>query len=101
MTTALSTGIGSAAIGKLHIFQPFLLAGAAISTIGVGLLYTFDINVGLGPIIGYQVLYGVGTGLGVQTPNLVATVTSPAEDVSIAVATVSCRWPYITFLKLL
>jgi hypothetical protein len=47
--------------------------------------------VGLGPIIGYQILYGVGTGLGVQTPNLVATVASSAEDVSIAVASVSCK----------
>ncbi|CRG83495.1 Putative HC-toxin efflux carrier TOXA [Talaromyces islandicus] len=89
LATALSTGIGSAAIGKLQIFQPFLLVGAAVATIGVGLIYTFDIDVGLGPIIGYQILYGVGTGLGVQTPNLVATITSRAEDVSIAVATVS------------
>jgi hypothetical protein len=48
-------------------------------------------HVSLGPIIGYQKLYGVGTGLGVQTPNLVATVTSSAEDVSIAVASVSCK----------
>lgn len=91
MTTALATGIGSGAIGKLQIFQPFLLAGGAIATIGAGLIYTFDIDVGLGSIIGYQILYGVGTGLGVQTPNLVATVMSSPEDVSIAVATVSCE----------
>jgi hypothetical protein len=83
--------IASVAIGKFQIFQPFLLAGGVISTIGVGLIYTLGINAGLGPIIGYQILYGVGTGLGVQTPNLVATVTSSAEDVSIAVSTVSCK----------
>ena len=85
--------IASITIGRLQLFQPFLLAAGALAAIGVGLIYTFDIDVGLGPIIGYQILYGVGCGLGVQTPNLVATVTSSAEDVSIAVSTVSCKLP--------
>jgi MFS transporter, DHA2 family, glioxin efflux transporter len=88
---ALATGVGSGIIGKLQIFQPFLVAGAAIAAIGTGLIYTSNVDVGLGSIIGYQILYGAGTGLGVQTPNLVATVMSSAEDVSIAVATVSCK----------
>lgn len=83
--------IASICIGKLQLFQPFLLGAGILSTVGVGLIYTFDINVGLGPIIGYQILYGLGCGLGVQTPSLVATVTSSAEDVSIAVSTVSCE----------
>lgn len=78
-------------MGKLGFFQPFILASGIFATVGVGLIYTFDLNVGIGPIIGYQILYGIGCGLGVQTPNLVATVTSPAEDVSIAVSTVSCE----------
>uniref|UniRef100_A0A0B7KEH2 Major facilitator superfamily (MFS) profile domain-containing protein n=1 Tax=Bionectria ochroleuca TaxID=29856 RepID=A0A0B7KEH2_BIOOC len=89
LSTAVSTMVASIAIGKLQFYQPFLIASGLISTIAGGLIYTCDINTGLGPIIGYQILYGVGTGLGVQTPNLVATVSSRAEDVSIAVATVS------------
>ncbi|CAH0018993.1 unnamed protein product [Clonostachys rhizophaga] len=89
LSTAISTIVASIAIGKLQFYQPFLIASGLISTIAGGLIYTCDISTGLGPIIGYQILYGVGTGLGVQTPNLVATVSSRAEDVSIAVATVS------------
>ncbi|KAK2611785.1 hypothetical protein N8I77_005109 [Diaporthe amygdali] len=89
LATALSTGVASGVMGKLGFFQPFILASGIFATVGVGLIYTFDLNVGIGPIIGYQILYGIGCGLGVQTPNLVATVTSPAEDVSIAVSTVS------------
>jgi hypothetical protein len=92
--SAVSTMVASIAIGKLQFYQPFLIASGLISTIAGGLIYTCDINTGLGPIIGYQILYGVGTGLGVQTPNLVATVSSRAEDVSIAVATVSCQLPH-------
>jgi len=67
------------------------VVGLVGSVIHGGQHLTFDLNVGFGPIIGYQILYGIGCGLGVQTPNLVATVTSPAEDVSIAVSTVSCE----------
>lgn len=87
-------------IGKLQIFQPFLLVGGVMATVGVGLVYTFDIDVGIDRVIGYQILYGIGTGLGVQTPNLVATVMSSAEDVSIAVATVSCKMPVLIYGKL-
>ncbi|KAK6067829.1 major facilitator superfamily transporter [Seiridium cupressi] len=65
LSTALSTMIGSAIIGKLQFFQPFLLAAGAIGTLGVGLIYTLDIDTGLGPIIG------------------------SADDVSIAISTVS------------
>lgn len=69
-----------------------MIAAGVTGTLGVGLIYSFGISVSLGHIIGYQILYGVGCGLGVQTPNLVATVTSAPEDVSIAVSTVSCEW---------
>lgn len=91
LATALATAVGSGLAGKLQVFQPFLIASGIISTIGCGLIFTFDLEESLGAVIGYQILYGVGTGLGVQLPNLVATVTSAAEDVSTAVSTVSCE----------
>jgi hypothetical protein len=92
LAVALATGLGSGLFGRLQVFQPFLLAAAVLSTVGCGLIFTFDIDSGLGPIIGYQILFGVGIGLGVQVPNLVATVTSAPEDVSTTVASVACKW---------
>ncbi|KAK7932074.1 hypothetical protein PG985_002786 [Apiospora marii] len=89
LATALATAIGSGLAGKVQVFQPFLVASGIVSTIGCGLIFTFGLNESLGAIIGYQILYGVGTGLGVQLPNLVATITSAPEDVSTAVSTVS------------
>ncbi|KAF2708598.1 MFS general substrate transporter, partial [Pleomassaria siparia CBS 279.74] len=88
LVIALSTATTSVVMGKLGFFQPFLMAAAVLATIGTGLIYTLGVKVGLGPIIGYQILYGIGCGLGVQTPNRVATVGSTAEDVSMAVSTV-------------
>jgi hypothetical protein len=83
--------VASVSIGRLQFFQPFMVAAGIAGTLGAGLIYTFNIDVSLRYIIGYQILYGVGSGLGVQTPNLVATVTSSAEDVSMAISTVSCE----------
>ncbi|KAI1380491.1 putative MFS transporter [Hypoxylon crocopeplum] len=70
-------------------FVPFILATGALAALGGGLIYTFGIDTSLGPVIGYQILYGFGTGIGIQVPNLIATMTSSAEDVSMAIATVS------------
>ncbi|KAI1158620.1 putative MFS transporter [Nemania serpens] len=89
LSTAFATAVGSGLVGKLQLFQPFLLVASVIATIGCGLIFTFGLSQGIGGIIGYQILFGVGTGLGVQLPNLVATVTSAAEDVSTAVSSVA------------
>ncbi|KAI1765517.1 putative MFS transporter [Hypoxylon sp. FL1150] len=89
LSTAIATAIGSGLAGKLQVVQPFFLVASISCTVGCGLIYTFGLEEGLGKIIGYQILFGVGTGLGVQLPNLVATVTSAAEDVSTAVSTVA------------
>ncbi|KAI1842238.1 hypothetical protein JX266_011523 [Neoarthrinium moseri] len=54
--TALATLVGSGVMGKLQMFQPFLLASGVLSVIGCGLIYSFQPDAGLGPIIGYQIL---------------------------------------------
>ncbi|KAJ5838544.1 Major facilitator superfamily domain general substrate transporter, partial [Penicillium rubens] len=67
---------------------PFLLAGSILATIGAGFVYTFDLASGLGPIIGYQILYGTGTGLSVQIPIVVVGALSSTDDQAITMATV-------------
>jgi hypothetical protein len=92
LATALATTIGSTLAGRYSMFQPFMLVAGAVGTIGCGLIYSFDLHPGLGAIIGYQVLFGIGIGLGVQIPNLVATVTSAPEDVALTVSSVACKY---------
>ncbi|KAJ0107033.1 hypothetical protein J7T55_006911 [Diaporthe amygdali] len=88
LSTSLSTAISSSLVGKINHYQSFLLVGAVLVTVGSGLIYTFDINTGLGSIIGYQVLYGVGTGLSVQIPVIVAGATSASTDQAVTISTV-------------
>ena len=91
LATALATTLGSALAGRFMVFQPFLLVAGAIGAIGCGLMLTFDLNPNLGAIIGFQILFGIGVGLGVQLPNLVATVTSTADDVALTISSVACK----------
>ncbi|KAK7697218.1 hypothetical protein SLS64_013775 [Diaporthe eres] len=56
--------------------------------IALGLIYTFGFDTALGPVIGYQILYGVGTGLSVQIPVIVAGATSTASDSAVTLSTV-------------
>ncbi|KAJ5797861.1 Major facilitator superfamily domain general substrate transporter [Penicillium pulvis] len=88
LSTSIATFISSAIVTKIRYYQPFLLAGSILATIGAGLIYTFNLYSGLGSIIGYQIIYGTGTGLSVQIPVIVAGSLSSTEDQPITMATV-------------
>lgn len=89
LSTSLSIVVSSSLVGRLN--QAFLLTGAVFVTIGSGLIYTFGFDTTLGPVIGYQILYGVGTGLSVQIPVIVAGATSTASDSAVTLSTVLCK----------
>ncbi|ROV97850.1 hypothetical protein VSDG_04895 [Cytospora chrysosperma] len=65
---------------------PFLVAGAALATVGCGLIYTYDIGTSTGRWIGYQILAGVGNGVGVQVPIIMSQANSDASDMAATTA---------------
>lgn len=83
--------MSSSVVGKVGYYEPFLLVGAVFVTIGGGLIYTYDLPTSLGKVIGYQILFGVGTGLSVQIPVIVAGAKAGAEDQAVALSTVLCE----------
>lgn len=82
---------------KPHLsYHPlFLLTGSILATIGAGLIYTFSLTSGLGPIIGFRTLYCTGTDLSVQMPVVVAGALSSTQDQPVPTATVLCMSKYI------
>jgi hypothetical protein len=62
-----------------------------LSTIGGGLIYSFDIGTPASKFIGYQVVAGAGIGLAIQVPIIVAQATSSRADLSIAMSTMLCK----------
>jgi predicted MFS family arabinose efflux permease len=69
---------------------PFVVGGAAIATVGCGLIYTLDIGTGAGKWIGYQILAGFGNGLGVQVPMIMAQANTDAGDMAATTAILMC-----------
>ncbi|RYP74941.1 hypothetical protein DL771_002725 [Monosporascus sp. 5C6A] len=87
LATSATSMISSIVISKVGVFQPFLIAGVALAAIGAGLIYTFDLNTSLGKEIGYQIIFGVGTGV-VQIPAMVGGALASNEDKAVSLSTV-------------
>ncbi|KAK3329968.1 major facilitator superfamily transporter [Apodospora peruviana] len=88
LCTSICTFLTVILVGKWNMYQPFLIAGAILQTLAVGLFYLFDLDTGLGPVIGYQIIYGIGSGLGIQTVIIVGQTVSAVEDISMTLATI-------------
>ncbi|KAI2616498.1 major facilitator superfamily domain-containing protein [Hypoxylon sp. NC1633] len=62
-------------------FHTFLLSGAALASLGAGLLLTLDTGLDVGKYIGYQLILGVGAGLCLQVPVMVGQAYSSPADI--------------------
>jgi hypothetical protein len=62
-------------------YTPFMIASSIIMTIGAGLLTTLETDSNHSKWIGYQALFGIGLGLGMQQPMIVAQTALKKEDV--------------------
>ena len=80
--------IGGGLVGKVGYFQPFLIVGAILATIGAGLMYTLDIGSSAGAYIGYQIVFGAGLGIAIQVPVIAAQALSPLADIPIVTASI-------------
>ncbi|QIW97144.1 hypothetical protein AMS68_002662 [Peltaster fructicola] len=67
-------------------YTPFIIASSVIMTIGAGLISTFNVNTGTGAWIGYQLLFGIGVGFGMQQGLIAVQVALPTADVPIGTA---------------
>ena len=70
-------------ISRVGYYTPFLIFGVCLATIGAGLLTTVSVGISISKVIGFQILYGFGTGTSSQAPNIAAQTVLPREDVAI------------------
>ncbi|OJJ49842.1 hypothetical protein ASPZODRAFT_139197 [Penicilliopsis zonata CBS 506.65] len=92
----LSVSIFSIVSGALiTIFGHFvylMIISSVITSIGCGLIYTLDTTTGSGKWIGYQILAGVGLGLGCQIPIIVnQAIVDPSDLASSSAFTLFCQ----------
>ncbi|KFY31150.1 hypothetical protein V493_01360 [Pseudogymnoascus sp. VKM F-4281 (FW-2241)] len=81
LAITLSTILSGVGITVTRRSMPFMVVAGVLTTIGVGLLYTLDIGTSSSKWIGYQVITGLGLGLGFQVPVSAAQATLPQIDI--------------------
>ncbi|POR35311.1 Putative HC-toxin efflux carrier TOXA [Tolypocladium paradoxum] len=65
-----------------RLWAPLMALGAAIATVGGGLIYTFGLDTSAGEYIGYQVVAGVGMGMTLQIPLMANQAAVQPMDIS-------------------
>ncbi|KAI1642322.1 putative MFS multidrug transporter [Daldinia loculata] len=73
-------------VGRVGYYLPFSLIAAVMVTIANGILSTLSPTTSIGEWVGYQVIHGVGRGLGMQMPILAVQNTLPPAQISVAMA---------------
>jgi MFS family permease len=86
----LALVVGSVIAGgltsALGYYAPFMIISPIIMSIGAGMLSTFTPDTGSGKWIGYQILFGIGLGLGMQQPGMAAQTVLSKADVGVGIA---------------
>ena len=80
VSTTLASIVVGGSVTYFGWYTPFMWVGAAIFTIGAGLLYTLQVSSDAGKWIGYQLLTGIGAGASVQIPFIAVQVVLSAKD---------------------
>ncbi|KAI9808661.1 MAG: hypothetical protein M1825_003812 [Sarcosagium campestre] len=80
VSTTLASIVIGGTITAIGIYTPFMWFGAAVFTIGAGLLYTLQVGSNAGQWIGYQIMTGFGAGAGIQIPFVAVQVVLSAKD---------------------
>jgi EmrB/QacA subfamily drug resistance transporter len=80
---SIISGGGTTALGY---YAPFYYLGTVLMSVGAGLLTTFQVDTGKAEWIGYQIIYGLGVGFGIQQAVITVQVVLPLEEVPIGTA---------------
>lgn len=81
--TSVLAGITVTVLGY---YAPFMIVSSVLMAIGAGLLSTFEVDTNSPRWIGYQAIYGLGVGFGMQQTLIAVQTALPAADVPIGTA---------------
>ncbi|KAJ6519344.1 major facilitator superfamily domain-containing protein [Mycena sanguinolenta] len=73
-------------ITQFGYYTPFILVSTVVATVGAGLISTFKTDTGHPHWMGYQALYGLGLGIGMQTPLIAVQTVLDLKDVPVGTA---------------
>lgn len=86
--STIASGAFVSATGR---YQPMLIGGGVVATVGAGLLYTLELDSPAGAWIGYQVVAGLGWGASFQTPMIAVQGSVSTKDLASATGMLLCK----------
>ncbi|KAM0342627.1 hypothetical protein ACHAPU_009356 [Fusarium lateritium] len=75
-----------AAVTVWGYYTPFMIAGSVLMAIGFGLITTFEVETSTAKWVGYQLIAGIGVGIGLQQSLIAVQVVCEMVDVPTATA---------------
>ncbi|KND91555.1 Pantothenate synthetase [Tolypocladium ophioglossoides CBS 100239] len=84
IAVTISTISSGAYVSATGSYQPMLISGGALATIGAGLLYLLDVNTSTGKWIGFQIVAGAGWGAAFQIPMIAVQGSVSPRDLASA-----------------
>lgn len=88
LATVLTSILSGALITGIGYYNPVVLPSMVLFTAGAGMITTFTLDSPTSVWLGYQVLAGLGIGVGFQLGVLVVQNVLPQEDIPVATACV-------------
>ena len=86
LSLVVASIISGTVIKRTGHYVPMIFVAAILMATGSGLITTFNVSTGYSEWTGYQVLFGLGLGSGMQQPIMAAQTVLEQADVSIGVA---------------
>ena len=86
LSQILGIGVSGGLTTQYGYYTPFMFISTVLMAIGAGLLTTLKIDSNAGTWVGYQLIFGLGSGAGFQQPVLAAQTVLELQDVPVGVA---------------
>jgi hypothetical protein len=88
MATVIASMVWGGLVTQFGYYTPFIIAGSVFYAVGAGLITTYNITIPFSRWVGFQILAGIGVGVGFQIPLLAVQTVLPIEDIPIGTACV-------------
>ncbi|KAJ7661537.1 major facilitator superfamily transporter [Mycena polygramma] len=81
LSLVVSSLLSGAIITFLGYYTPFMILSSVLMAVGAGLISTFGVHTGHAHWIGFQIIYGLGVGFGMQQPTIAAQAVLSLQDI--------------------
>lgn len=86
LSLVLVSIVAGGAVTAIGYYAPFMLASTVFMAVGAAMLSTLKVEASNGEWIGYQILFGIGVGLGMQQTMIAVQASLDGGDVAIGTA---------------